>query len=422
MGTGQIDVDSAPLRRHVDFFVRTVLGIDQTVDLDLPQMPSSLARLLLRLEEHETGERDQWGCWEFGRAENFRRGRLWEPEVDEWLVQARDRAGSAATAAWPESRPFAVCLSHDVDMMTRTWTPKQVARSIKLAATGAAADDLGPVDRATAVVRAVGRAARFRAEFVPSSAETLERCVELESSRGVTGSYFFTVYPPEPASIYDCAYTFDDRLRFRNERRSVREVTRILVDSGFDVGLHGSYLSSTDSAVLERQRLMLEDAAGTEVRTTRQHWLHWDVRRTPRAQERAGLAADSTLGYNRNVGFRAGTSFPFFLVAEDTVSAVDVLEVPLVVQEAALFALNALELDERLAREVLQTLVERVASVGGIFSFLVHPHSLLDARVASLFTWILDYALDRGAWIASVADINTWWRRRAAEAGRTPDA
>jgi hypothetical protein len=54
---------------------------------------------------------------------------------------------------------------------------------------------------------------------------------------------------------------------------------------------------------------------------------------------------------------------------------------------------------------------------------LVHPHSLLDDRVTSLYTWLLDYALDRGAWVTSIAEVNSWWRRRAnalAEAPETP--
>ena len=146
-----------------------------------------------------------------------------------------------------------------------------------------------------------------------------------------------------------------------------------LVQAGFDVGLHGSSASATDATLLSAQRAVLEDAVGAEVRTTRQHWLHWDVRLTPAAQAAAGFTADSTLGFNRNIGFRAGTSFPFFLSTPDLFRAVDVLEIPLVAEESALFAANALELDESLAREVVQTLVDRVATVGGVFTTLIHP-------------------------------------------------
>jgi hypothetical protein len=208
-------------------------------------------------------------------------------------------------------------------------------------------------------------------------------------------------------------YTVDDSFVFRERLRRVRDVIRELVQAGFDAGLHGSSASATDATLLSAQRAVLEDAVGAEVRTTRQHWLHWDARLTPAAQATAGFTADSTLGFNRNAGFRAGTSFPFFLSTPDPFRAVDVLEIPLVAQESALFGANALELDESLAREVVQTLVDRVATVGGVFTTLIHPHSLLDDRVTSLYTWLLDYALDRGAWVASVAQIDSWWRRRA---------
>jgi len=403
---------------HVDSFVRTVLGVAAGAAADLPAMPRDLSRLLLRTEELETDVRDQWGRWEFEQSENFRRGKLGEPEVDVWLAEVRERIGVANCAPlWPNGHSFVVCPSHDVDMVTRTWTPRQVGRSLSTALSGSRGRA-----RAEAVLKACGRAVVFRTSRAPSSAATLQRCIEIELARDIRGSYFFTVHPPGRASWYDSVYTVDDRLVFGDQRRRVRDVMNELAQAGFDVGLHGSSASATDGRLLSAQRAALEDASGAEVRTIRQHWLHWDVRLTPAAQAAAGFTADSTLGFNRNVGFRAGTSFPFFLSTPDPFRPVDVLEVPLIAQESALFGPNALKLDESLAREVVQTLVDRVASVGGVFTALVHPHSLLDDRVTSLYTWLLDYALERGAWVTSVAQVDSWWRRRAHALAATPDA
>ena len=404
---------------HVDRFVRTVLGVAYNSTVDLPAMPPHLIRRLLRTEELERDVRDQWGCWEFGHSESFRQGKLWEPEVDALLTEVRGRMGpSECVPLWPDGRAFAVCPTHDVDMVTRTWTPKQVLRSLRVALSGSR----GGRARAEAVLHALGRAAVFRTSRAPSSAATLQRCLDIELARNIRGSYFFTVYPPGRASSYDCVYAPDDSFVFRAQRRRVRDVIAELAQEGFDVGLHGSHASAVDAQLLSTQRAVLEDAAGAEVRTTRQHWLQWDVRRTPAAQAAAGFAADSTLGFNRNVGFRAGTAFPFFLFTPDPFRPVDVLEIPLVAQESGLFAANALELDESLAREIVQTLVNRVAEAGGVFTMLVHPHSLLDDRVASLFTWLLDYARDRGAWVASVAEVDSWWRNRARELAETAHA
>jgi hypothetical protein len=405
-----LEVDPAA-QSHVEQFVRTALGIPHGSHAEVPAMPAHLRRQLLRAEELETSARDQWGCWEFAQCESYRRGTLWKPEIDEWLADVRGLlSGGGDAPLWPGGRPFVVCPSHDVDMVTRTWTPKQIGRSLHIALTGSRD---GP-SRAEAVLRALARPLRFRVSSAPSSAATLQRCMEIELARDVRASYFFTVYPPGRASSYDCVYTLDDDLLFRGERRRVRDVVSELVGTGFDVGLHGSYFAAVDGELLSTQRTMLESAVGAEVRTLRQHWLQWDARLTPAAQELAGFTADSTLGFNRNIGFRAGTSFPFFLSATDPFRSLNVLEVPLVVQEAALFAVNSLELDERLAREVVELVLDRVAAVGGVFTFLVHPHSLLDDRVASLYAWLLDQALDRGAWVASTAEIDSWWRQRAS--------
>jgi hypothetical protein len=402
---------------HVDRFVRTVLGVTAGSASAVPTMPEHLSRLLLRTEELESGSRDNWGRWEFGHSENFRRGKLWEPEVDAWLTEARGtHRTETPVPLWPNGHPFVVCLSHDVDMVTRTWTPTQIARSIRIAVSGSHG-----TARAEAVLKALGRSVVFRTSRAPSSAPTLQRSVDLELARDVRSSYFFTVYPPGRASWYDSVYSVDDSFVFGDRRRRVGDVMTELAQAGFDVGLHGSSASATDASLLSAQRDVLEEAAGAEVRTIRQHWLHWDARRTPEAQATAGFTADSTLGFNRNVGFRAGTSFPFFLSAPDPFRPLDVLEIPLVAEESALFAANALELDELLAREVVQTLVDRVATVGGVFTTLIHPHSLLEDRVRSLYTWLLDYALDRGAWVTSVAQVDSWWRRRARALAEAPD-
>jgi len=84
---------------HVDGFVRTVLGVAAGAAADLPAMPRDLSRLLLRTEELETDVRDRWGRWEFEQSENFRRGKLWKPEVAVWLARAAERDEAARSLA-----------------------------------------------------------------------------------------------------------------------------------------------------------------------------------------------------------------------------------------------------------------------------------------------------------------------------------
>ncbi len=231
-------------------------------------------------------------------------------------------------------------------------------------------------------------------------------------------SYLFTVYPPSRKTIYDAVYTGADRCRFRGRTRKVREIARELQEEGFDVGLHAGYASATDLDALRYEKGVVEDYIGGDVVSCRQHYLHWDVGTTPRIQSEAGILVDSTVGFNRNVGFRAGTALPhrlFDLAADEPLT---VLEVPLIIQESPLLSSNALELDAPLAQETMKDFIDRIAETGGVVTLLFHPHSLAEPAYLSLYSWALDYARDRGAWVASLRAIHSWWEERAARLQR----
>jgi len=222
------------------------------------------------------------------------------------------------------------------------------------------------------------------------------------------------VYPPRRKTIYDAVYAGDDRCRFRGRTRKVREIARELREEGFDVGLHAGYASATDLDALRYEKRIIEEYIGGDVVSCRQHYLHWDVGTTPRIQSEAGILVDSTVGFNRNVGFRAGTALPYRLFDLAADEPLNVIEVPLIIQESPLLATNALELDGSLAQKTMKDLFDCVAETGGVVTLLFHPHSLAQPAYLSLFSWALDYGRDRGAWVASLSAIHRWWQERAA--------
>ena len=392
--------------------MRSWLGLPAGVEA--PTLPDELARRLLRLEEYESPHRDQWGNWEFGFCEAYREGRLWEPDVDRWAAERRRElaASTELEPLWPDWHEFAVCLTHDVDLISRVSTPRQALRSMRASLAGSGAQSRR--ERLVRLARPGVRAARaaYNGIAATPAGDTLERCVALERERGVTASYFFTVYPGAAAHRYDCTYDFDDPLRFRGERMRIRDVLRLLDGEGFDVGLHGSYNSALVPGLLAREKAALETAAGFAVSTTRQHFVHWDVRTTPRLQADAGFKSDSTLGFNRNLGFRAGTSLPFRIFDVERGTELDLLEVPLLVHDGALLRPDALELDVDTAREVLRLFVDRAAETGGVATLIFHPNNLERDEYVELFRSAIDYGLERGAWFASLRDLDRWWRER----------
>jgi peptidoglycan/xylan/chitin deacetylase (PgdA/CDA1 family) len=405
---------SAAARRHVETLVREWLGVPRSSGVALPELPDALSRRLLRSEEREIPHRDRWGCWEYGFSAAHRDGLLLVPEIDDWAAAQRAKlaAATALTPLWPDGRSFAVCLTHDVDLVGASSSLPQALRSMRIGL----APGGPPRSRAIRLATPPVRAARaFAGGISPYPlAEHLERSLALEQEHGVTASYFFTVFPGADSSRFDCTYAPGDRCRFRGERCRIRDVMRAVAADGFDVGLHGSYHSAVRPGLLARERERLEDETGIEIRTTRQHFLHWDAAVTPALQEAAGLRADSTLGFNRAVGFRAGASLPFRLFDTASDRSLDVLEVPLVLHDGPLLRNDGLELDLALARETMQLVIDRIAAGGGVATLLFHPNNLADDDFRELYEWAVAYVLDRGAWVASLRDIDEWWRRRAA--------
>ena len=80
---------------------------------------------------------------------------------------------------------------------------------------------------------------------------------------------------------------------------------------GFRFGLHPSYDSYEDMALLTVERERLEAVLCKPVKMVRQHWLRFSWRRTWESQEEAGLSYDTTLGFNDRPGFRASAALDY---------------------------------------------------------------------------------------------------------------
>src|SRR5262249_33521495 len=144
--------------------------------LPVPELPEALSRRLLRVEEYESGHRDQWGNWEFGFCEAYRAGKLWEPEIDRWLAERRHELAATVELAppWPDGHTWAICLTPAVDFVGRASTPRQVLRSARLSLAGPAGSGRDRLARLARPGVRVARAAYNGISAAPP-ADTLER-------------------------------------------------------------------------------------------------------------------------------------------------------------------------------------------------------------------------------------------------------
>lgn len=108
---------------------------------------------------------------------------------------------------------------------------------------------------------------------------------------------------------------------------------------GFSVGLHGSYRSVIEDHSLAEEAQFLAESIGRKPLSGRQHWLRFS-----RYQDlfdevaRAGLLADSSLGFPDMIGFRNGASFAFPPYDFASEAPYRFLEIPLVLMDGSLEA------------------------------------------------------------------------------------
>ncbi len=131
----------------------------------------------------------------------------------------------------------------------------------------------------------------------------------LEDSYGLRSTFFmldesikYNPFKPETFVLAVGRYSiFEEK---------IQEAVRYLDKNGWEIGLHGSFSSYNNKALLGREKQRLESIIGHPVIGTRQHHLNLDES-TWKIQEELGFEYDSTWGLNRDIGFREGRVKPF---------------------------------------------------------------------------------------------------------------
>lgn len=173
-------------------------------------------------------------------------------------------------------------------------------------------------------LRQAGYAARL---LFGSDSDPLDRLVHVaqeEMRHGFSSSYYFLV---QNAHRLDAGYTLADA--------GVLEMMHWLEARGMEIGLHGSFTSLEEPGALREERHSLEAEGATAV-GGRQHWLRYTLDRLLPAVESAGLQYDSSIGWSRHIGFRAGACFAFPPYDFANERPATFLEFPLVVMDQAL--------------------------------------------------------------------------------------
>jgi hypothetical protein len=309
---------------------------------------------------------------------------------------------------WPNGAPLAVCLTHDVDFVA--WNPPAVHwRRVKNHLhRGACVHDARAARGLRSATLELGRAAMRWRRADPL--HCYERWLQAEQRVGARSTFLLLPERYGRRHYSDGPYRYSDRLVFDGTDLSVRELMRELHRRGWEVGLHASWHTCDSVDEMRRQKEQVERAIDAAVISVRHHYLHFDVRRTPRVHHQAGLLVDSSIGFNDDVGFRCGTSYPWRLHDLQTDEPLNVLELPLILQDKCLIRMLASGCRESALRWAA-TIIDRVQAVGGLLTVLWHPCSIRDPMYLDVYEELLAMLYQRNAWFGTMADVARWWPR-----------
>jgi peptidoglycan/xylan/chitin deacetylase (PgdA/CDA1 family) len=305
---------------------------------------------------------------------------IYDPVVSKYLMDI------GQDIVYPDGKSFAVCLTHDVDDLypPLSHTLLSSAYSIK--------------DRE---YRSLNNWLFWKGKGKQQSPYwNFRDIMKLESSFGAKSSFYFMA-------------TDKDVQRFRYHIEDLSGELGTIADAGWEVGLHGGYYShdKLDEIMAEKKRL--EQTLGKPVIGYRNHYLRFKIPESWELLARAGFKYDSTIGYGNVAGFRNGMCHPYKPFNLRTGAEVDIVEIPLVIMDGALFT-QAKTFRE--AFDIAKKLVDTTKKHKGVLTMLWHNmafSSPFRSDWARLYAAMLGYCGESGAWMTTGADVLRWWEKQA---------
>jgi len=228
----------------------------------------------------------------------------------------------------------------------------------------------------------------------------------MEIEKGLGSTFFFIPFKNYPGTRN--SQPAPKRRAAKYDLFKIKKEVRALTDHGCEVGLHG--IDAWQGAEQARSELCrIQEVTGQPEAGVRMHWLYW-TDSSPKALEGAGLAYDSTFGYNDAVGFRAGTAQAF--CPPDGESFV---ELPLIVQDTALFYPDRMNLSESEAMDSCRHLMLQASLFGGALTINWHTRSLSPERLwGDFYQEFLNEMKKHRVWFRTARQAVQWFQSRRA--------
>jgi len=327
--------------------------------------------LFTRKEEYNASFYDQFERFPYYVSTNRN---IFEPRVSKYLTE------HGYHVDYPEEKPFAVCLTHDIDEVYTSLIKKKDAAEKYL--------------RAGSFPEFMQSLSMMRSKKLPLW--NFNDILAVEETYGAKSSFYFMA---ENAGEQDYTYQIED----------CGSVLGDIVDHGCEVGLHGGHSSYSNPEEMRSKKERLEKILHKKVIGYRNHYLRFKVPDTWEYLHEAGFLYDVTFGYADCVGFRNGMCHPFKPFNLSTGKPIEILEIPLSIMDCTFDFY--MKLDTRRAWELSKNLIDTVKKYNGVLTLLWH-NIYFFGNQRKFYEQLLKYCAEQNAWMTSGEEIFKWVNRR----------
>lgn len=309
--------------------------------------------MLSRWEECVHPVRDMHGRFPAAAALAFKCGFLERAVVNEYTELLWNMLTHLGIEQERRTRYFSTLLTHDVDL-PRLW-PNRLSPFKTM---------LGDIFKRRNLAAARQHFSYFKEKKDPF--DTFDALMDESEKRGLQSHFFFI-------SGGDTCYEG----RYKIKGAIIEKLITRIHERGHAIGIHPSYETCQDAAMLSWEIEALRQVSPQPVKTGRQHFLRFAVPHTWQAWADNGMTWDSSMGYAAAVGFRCGTCYPFPVFNILTSKQLDLIERPLCVMEVSLFSEQYMGLNQAEALTKIRQMIHTVQRYNGEFVLLWHNSNLV---------------------------------------------
>jgi hypothetical protein len=305
---------------------------------------------LSRYEEYLPHQQDEFGRFPAKASLQYEMGCLYQPVVDNWLAMLKEKILLPEPAT---ARSYQPLFTYDIDTAFA-----YTGRSFGVTA-GHLMKDLFT--------------GRFKAFFLrlkvlsgktADPSDTYDEIIA-QNKRYELQPIFFLLMGERNKYNRNLPYNHPQ------QKQLVQQLSKTAV-----TGLHPSYHTDTDAALLQEEKKRLETITGQRVTKSRQHYLRLAFPQTYQQLVATGITEDYSMGFAETPGFRAGTCTPFYFfdLLKNETSILRVFPVT--------FMEGSFAEDMRMAPEtaypIMLQLLNAVKEVNGMLCCIWHNHTLGD--------------------------------------------